>query len=322
MTDPKSTLFLKKKPSAKGEVAVFCMVRNEEYFLPHLLAHYRKLGIKEFWFLDDRSDDGTRAFLMAQPDCGVIECGLTFGDKINGRPFGAAVKTIVPRTLLLNRWVLTIDADEFLVLPPPFETVPQLAKALKANGLQVARALMMDFFPPTLRELEQAPMSADPFALCPLFDPWRLLDWPDQADNVAQISVIDAIRPRMMERLLAIGAELGNLAQTYRYANVNKAPLLFWRKETHTISAHRVSVPPSDRVQLVLAHFKFYPGHQRRIADAVSTNVHWRNSSEYRFLEIAVRELADWPLKGPVSRPYRSREDLVKTGLLYSRLDV
>jgi len=53
----------------------------------------------------------------------------------------------------------------------------------------------------------------------------------------------------------------------------------------------------------------------------VTTGVYAQNSNEYRILDVALRELADWPLQGRVSMPYRSREDLVKTGLLYSRLD-
>jgi hypothetical protein len=321
MTSPEATFTVLKVPPTTGEVVLFAVVRNEEYFLPHLVAHYRRLGIGEFWFLDDRSDDGTREFLMSQPDCGVIACNLTFGDKIGDKRFGVAAKTHVPRWLLMNRWVLTVDADEFLILPLPFETVPQLAASLQANGLSVARALMMDFFPPQLRGIEQASRDANPFELCPNFDPWRRLIWPDQAHNVSEISAGDGVRPRILARLKAIGADLGDLPATYKYASVSKAPLLFWQEDTYLHSAHRVSVPPSNRVQMVLAHFKFYPGCEKRVAHAVTTGVYAQNSNEYRILDVALRELADWPLQGRVSMPYRSREDLVKTGLLYSRLD-
>ena len=77
---------------------------------------------------------------------------------------------------------------------------------------------------------------------------------------------------------------------------------------------------PSDRVQLALAHFKFYPGYRERIADALRTNAYWQDSTEYRFLDLAVRALADWPLPGPRSRRFRSAEDLEQAGLLFSRL--
>ena len=41
---------------------------------------------------------------------------------------------------------------------------------------------------------------------------------------------------------------------------------------------------------------------------------------EYRFLDVATRDLPDWPLAGPRTRRYNSRNDVENTGLLYSRL--
>ncbi|MES2635085.1 MAG: glycosyltransferase family 2 protein [Pseudomonadota bacterium] len=318
-TEPQ--LIVRKQPQAKGKVALFAMIRNEIYFLPHLLDHYRKLGINEFWFLDDRSDDGSAEYLRQQPDCGIVHSNLSFGDKVGEQPFGAAVKTLVPRALLMNRWVLTVDADEFLILPPPYDTVPQLAQALEANKLKIARALMMDFFPAKLRGVEQVPMTTSPFEMSPNCDPWTVLEWPDQAANVSNISVMDGIRPRMLERLQKTRVDLSSLGGTYRFANVNKVPLFFWEGDARALSGHRNTIPASDKVQLVLAHFKFYPGYEARIAEAVEKSVHWQGAIEYRFLDLAVRNLADWPLQGPVSREYRSRQDLADTGLLYSRLN-
>ena len=89
---------LKPRPAGDpADVALFAIVRNEMYFLPHLLRHYRALGLREFCFLDDRSDDGTRAFLMAQPDCVVIESNKTFGEQIGKLRFAEAVKTMLDK---------------------------------------------------------------------------------------------------------------------------------------------------------------------------------------------------------------------------------
>lgn len=44
------------------------ILHNEMHFLPAFLPHYRKLGVDRFFFIDDRSDDGTLEFLALQDD--------------------------------------------------------------------------------------------------------------------------------------------------------------------------------------------------------------------------------------------------------------
>jgi hypothetical protein len=313
---------LKRRPEGNpADVALFAIVRNEMYFLPHLLRHYRALGLREFYVLDDRSDDGTREFLMAQPDCVVIESNKTFGEQIGKLRFAEAVKTMLPRRLLQGRWVLIVDADEFLVLPPGVDTVQALAMRLDAQGLRSARALMLDFFPSTLRTLENAAPDADPFTLCDWFDALSQVDWPDGRHEPLTISRKESVRPRMLHQLLADGVDLRALLGPYSHAQITKVPLVRWGPRTHMSSAHHVNVPPSDRIQLVLAHFKFYPGYRKRIANAVAAGGYWRDSVEYRFLDIATRILADWPLPGPRSRRFRGAADLVDAAMLFARLD-
>ena len=313
-------LVVHRQPETRGKVAVFGIVRNERYLLPHFLEHYRRLGVRDFWLHDDMSDDGTFEYLLAQPDCGVTRSNLRFGDMFDDKVFGHRVKTIIPRKLLMGRWVATLDADEFMLLPPGFDTLAQLAGAMERNGLAVARALMMDFFPETLRSLRTAPMEASPFELNPYFDPWKVLVWPDQMPNVTKISVTDGVRPRMLKELLRRGA-FGENMKGYRYANLNKSPLAFWSADMHSLGAHRMSVLPSDKLQLVLAHFKFYPGHEARTEEAVREGVHWNGASEYHLLQAANELLMDWPLQGPVTQRFTGKDMLVKAGLLYSRLE-
>jgi hypothetical protein len=310
---------LKKPGPGQSRVAVFSVVRNEMYFLPHFLRHYRNLGAREFWLLDDRSSDGSREFLLAQPDCGVIQSSLTYGDRFGELRFGVAVKTLVPNKLLQGRWVLTVDADEFLVLPQALPSLPALTGALEGEGLKVARALMLDFFPASLRALADASAADDPFALCPYFDAWQAVDWPDRSPPPGKV-LHDGVRPRMLARLLETSPAMRSLLPSYRFATPFKVPLLFWEGDTRMLSAHLANVLPSDRIQLALAHFKFYPGYEARIADALRTNAYWQDSTEYRFLDIAARELSDWPLIGPRSRRFDSPGDLEQAGLVFSRL--
>jgi hypothetical protein len=226
----------------------------------------------------------------------------------------------VPRRMLMGRWVLTVDADEFLVLPPPFATVEELAAKLDEAGLASARALMLDFFPERLRDIEGAALQADPFELCPSFDAYSSVNWPSDTYEPDVDYLAESVRPRMLAQLKARGVPLGDLMDQYKHASLHKVPLVKWTEPTRMLTSHRPDKPASDRVQMALAHFKFYPGYAARIAGALSTQAYYLQSSEYRFLDIATRELSDWPLAGPQSRQFRSAQDLVDAGLIYSRI--
>ncbi len=56
-----------ERPLAAGDLALVCTVRNSASYLPAFLAHYRRLGVTRFVFVDDRSDDGTAELLAASP---------------------------------------------------------------------------------------------------------------------------------------------------------------------------------------------------------------------------------------------------------------
>ncbi|HSH90004.1 MAG TPA: glycosyltransferase family 2 protein [Ramlibacter sp.] len=311
---------LLKRPKDSSGVAAFSVVRNEMYFLPHLLRHYRALGISDFWFLDDRSTDGTREYLLQQADCGVLQADRAFGEMVGDQRFGIVARTLVPQAFLRNRWVLTLDADEFLVLPSQHALIEDLAKALDAAGLRSARALMLDFFPLTLRDIPESDDGRGPFELCRHFDAFSVVDWPSGKHSPAALSRAEGVRPRMLKRLMQLKIPLGDLVTEYGFANMNKVPLNFWSEGTKMVTAHRSTEAPSDQVQLVLAHFKFFPGYRARIADALSTKAYWQQSIEYRFLDIAVRSFANTDLRGPRSRQFTSAGDLEAAGMLFSQL--
>ena len=195
-----------------------------------------------------------------------------------------------------------------------------LVGALDAAGLRAARGVMLDFFPSSLRELARAPSDGTPFALCPYFDVWETLEWQDGAKYPNALSLQDGVRPRMLARLLETSSDMRGLADTYRFAAMFKVPLLFWEANTEMFNPHYSTASPSDKVQLALAHFKFYPGYKARIADALSTNAYWQGSVEYRFLDVATRELHDWPLAGPRTRRFNSARDVEEAGLVFSRI--
>jgi hypothetical protein len=146
---------IKHPKNVNGEICLFSVVGNEIYLLPYFLEHYRKIGFSKFYFLVDKSNDGTQEYLISQNDCGVITSSLQFGNTINFK-IGNIIKKnyrianffryFVPYNLFQHNWVLTADADEFLILPRENEDIYSLASDLKNNNLKTCRAIMVDMF--------------------------------------------------------------------------------------------------------------------------------------------------------------------------------
>jgi hypothetical protein len=103
----------------------------------------------------------------------------------------------------------------------------------------------------------------------------------------------------------------------YRFARSWKVPLLKSGAGIQRVDPHMVNVQPPFDIQLALAHFKFYPGLDRRIADALERRGHYLGSIEYEFLRFAVDHLADERLICRQSRQYRTPRDLHLPGLIW-----
>ena len=66
------------------QILLFSTLRNERVRLPFFLRYYRSLGISHFLIVDNNSDDGSREYLAAQPEC---RCGQP-KPVISGRVLG------------------------------------------------------------------------------------------------------------------------------------------------------------------------------------------------------------------------------------------
>ena len=73
----------------------------------------------------------------------------------------------MPRSVFGDRWVLTVDADEFLLLPEPFTDLNVLCAAIAREGGNSAVAALVDFYPEELNlrnySTDLNPFSANKF---------------------------------------------------------------------------------------------------------------------------------------------------------------
>jgi hypothetical protein len=204
------------------------------------------------------------------------------------------------------------------MLPPGFSSIAEVGRYLEQRGEKCAMAAMVDFYPERL---------SDRF-----FDPLPPLQgsrWFDRdppfirRPGIAHPKDVAAgVRARLLRKLARrypdkIKEIYGNLA--YRVARMWKVPLLKTGEGIVRTNAHSVNARPPDRIQLGLAHFKFYPGLDKRVQDALQRQGYFGASVEYRFLQALLELFPDEPLTCPRSIEYRSPASLEQAGLIWAR---
>lgn len=103
---------LRRATSESSLPIVCCLVRDGDYWLPAFLDHYRRAGIKEFFFLDNGSQDDTLHLLSREPDVGVYSvAGPLF------RHYNPNLRRILIRRVRSQGWVLAVDIDELFDHP-------------------------------------------------------------------------------------------------------------------------------------------------------------------------------------------------------------
>ncbi len=171
----------------RNDTSVFAVVRDEMYFLPAFLDHYRGLGYDQFVFLDDFSEDGTFEFLLDQSDCVVLRSSYRYGEPIKTDHFkkgklnraGIYLKYLIQTMLFEEQYITHVDADEFLIFPEQFNGISDLVYYLKTNEIKSIHASSIEFFPENISSvnIDLAPQTfAEILNHCPFFDNTKLLE--------------------------------------------------------------------------------------------------------------------------------------------------
>ena len=321
------------------------LLRDEMYFLPDFLNHYRRLGVKRFVLLNDQSKDGSLEFLVGQPDVVVVESehGRTFGDRIAVPPeIDWFVQDFriehVWRALLFDMfatdcWSLHVDLDEFVWLPDGV-TFPDIiadldAKSGKRGAPRMVWGVMLDAYPRDIASLgkQEAQGRLD-----------RTATW--YFDGLEHIR----IRPDKFPRVLYAGAR-ARLYKTYgvnkvypdpslmkesvwtrlrktrlglrprRGISQRKVVLLKWDQSSYLRSPHRTDLPASDGILLPIQHFRFCGALYHRLRFALRERCHYNNSMDYLMLQELLRsmEARDGSFLYRKSIPLNSFQDFLKT---------
>ena len=258
----------------KNSLAVVVVVRNEMIMLPHFLDHYRRLGVRCFLMVDNLSDDGTREYLLEQPDVGLFSTDTEYKNS----HYGVAWQQALLGNFCLNKWVLLADADELLVYPD-CETVP-LAEFIEGieqeEGADCIRTDMIDMYP--FADLDDADLTVEsPFAVAKWFDASPFTEWrlgKGQFSNSS--SLLSSLRHRITPSIEP------NTFTAQKYGLLRYKPWMRLSQGIHDAAGVKVAAQ-----SVWFAHFKYHAGFKDKVETEIRRGQHFGNAKEYlRYAEI------------------------------------
>jgi len=325
--------------ASPGQVSAFTVVHNEMLRVPYMLDYHRKLGVSKFYFVDDKSTDGTREFLLEQAKAGdvhVFDPDISYRDARGGLDW---VEHLADR-FSADNWMLKLDSDELFVYPD-CEAVPiaALVAHLEREGVRGLMAFMLDLYPKgAIADTRYQP--GQPF--------WDAAPWFDSTIDVhPRLPLVTRTSPDVMVtggvRTRAFYPEVHGKSRTQLLARrvarlakrrlkrlgielkvsdvvppiLEKVPLRKWEAgRSFFVSAHQV-----DRISLsatsgVLLHFKYLQDFHEKVARAIERKQYFDGASEYSRYAAIVGDNSAWSLADERSVRYESSRQLLQLGLI------
>ncbi|NNE23765.1 MAG: glycosyltransferase family 2 protein [Rhizobiales bacterium] len=287
----------------ENDIVLITVIRNECDILPAFLQHYADLGVEKFIVIDNDSQDGSQGCLSGLDGLALYHTQQSYRDSIAGINW---VNTIAGERCM-NRWVLVVDADEFMILPPGIETVQQLRTAMERRLDMGLYCPMVDFFSDDLTAAgSQTYASFDELVTAaPLFMPF-------EESHLAEIDQYPYVEYRTKGGGRAVLTGSKNASP-----RLGKIPFVFWHQGYRYVKSTHVGTPlPLGFHNGVLAHFKFRPGFQKRMAHEQTNRDRLDPNALSMYLS---KSSSQWPsaiLKK--AHRYSSPDDLVAAGFMSS----
>ena len=283
----------------KEAIVLVAVVRNERLLISSFLKHYRALGVNRFLIVDNGSSDGTLDVLKAASDVDLWKTSASFAAANQGRLWVDGLLWIRAK----KRWILHVDADEFLVFVGMYNGgLRRLISQLKWKGQRRLFAPMLDVY--SDRPIRHTSIErGHPLSVCNWFDGDSELIRTDARG----VWVVGGARRRLFFSDKPTQAPL-----------LSKYPLVHYDKYTAFIGCH--SPTPYQRNFLVpyarLLHVKLHSGLESKARRSVIEMQHWNESTEYRrYVEVLLAS-PELTAHYPKSKKYDGPESLVAAGFM------
>lgn len=277
---------------------LICVLKDESIMIDEFMRHYRELGVLEFIFIDNGSQDGTVEYLT---DCQDVTLYQTL-DKFIWTDKQAWINYAINQRGL-NRWYLYVDADELLVYDNcEHHKLCDLTRFLDEKGITRCRGMLIDMY--AQDEILKARYESGK-----LYESYPYYDANGYNDQRFSVFLSRKGGPR--KRALCQGSNINPELTKYPLFRLSDGevfanPHHIWPHEKNFISP----------CYLGLLHFKFLPGLMAHLEKAVEDGIYWDNSSEYSAYLKALKENPHLSLIFENSQRYTSSQDLIKNRLL------
>lgn len=301
-----------------GEIRLFSKCRNERLRLPAFLDHYRHLGVRRFFIVDNDSDDGSTEYLAAQTDVHLFRVAGRFSEARGGTDWLNALLV----EFGIGSWCVTVDIDELLVYPGS-EQAPlrALTTHLDRGGYEALPCLLLDLYPAgPLRECSYCAGDAL-LAAAPYFDAGGY------ERSHASLCPNVFIRGGMRQRIFypefnarGRGAKMLDALFERRRPSppcLTKIPLVRWDRASEYLNCnHFVSDKKVAPDTGVLLHFKFlHDFHDRAVREA-ARGEYYNSASEYRRYVQRISQSPALSLANDASVRFEGTRQLVRLGLM------
>lgn len=258
----------------KGDILLFCTLRNEAIRIPFFLEYYRKLGIRHFLFVDNGSTDNFSDIVSNEDDISVWYTERSY-KKSN---FGMHWLNFLLRKYGSTHWCLTCDPDELLVYPYCDQrNLYELAEFLESEYRLSLFCLMLDMYPKVNISDAKYHEGQDPLEVAPYFD----ADLLDQRSSYSrEVWIRGGVRQRVFFK------KCPELSPA-----LNKIPFIKWRWSYSYVSSMHCAVPfflnePHSRSHLsptgTILHFKFLATMKEKVNEEMSRKQHFDDGIEYK----------------------------------------
>jgi len=311
----------------QNEIRVFMTVRDEILRLPRTFEHYRKIGVTRFFVVDNESTDGSKEFLLAQPDCHVFMTRNSYAESL----YGVEWYNALLNEYGVNHWCLIVDADEWFVYPGyENRTLSDFAAYLDRSAAQGVFAFLLDMYGPgTIAESISEPQRS-------LLDACRYFDseyeWHRRSHVGApcfpEYQVFGGPRFRLFfpnlrryhyfMRVAWRGFDLVRLPLPVALRpppRLTKIPFFRWLPGT-SYHLHQTTPITLSETTGVLLHFKFLQDFYARVVSEVRRKEHWDGASEYSRYLAKLKNNPSLTFHYEGSVRYEGSEQLIRLGLL------